>query len=202
MPRQKIKLTKGELKHQRDSLARYERYLPTLQLKQKLLQAELRRVEAELAARRSELDSGLEAARGWAAVLASGEIDLSPWTAAEEVKTGTENVAGVNVPVFQGVVFAPADYDLFLTPLWTEKSLEAIRALARLRIEISVLERRRRLVRRELRTTLQRVNLFEKVMIPACRESIRVIRIYLGDQDANAVGRSKIAKKKIERSAS
>ncbi|MBU1147018.1 MAG: hypothetical protein KKD11_01570, partial [Candidatus Omnitrophica bacterium] len=44
----------------------------------------------------------------------------------------------------------------------------------------------------------QRVNLFEKIKIPACKENIRLIRIYLGDQQTNAVGRSKIAKKKIE----
>ncbi len=201
MARRKIKLTKGELKRQRDSLSRYERYLPTLQLKQKLLQAEMRRLEAELAARRRELESELETARGWAAVLAGGEVDLSPWTAPEEIKTETENVAGVNVPVFREVVFKEADYDLFLTPLWTEKALRAIRSLVRLRVEESVLARRRGLIGRELRTTMQRVNLFEKVMIPAGRENIRVIRIYLGDQDANAVGRSKIAKKKIEQAA-
>jgi V/A-type H+-transporting ATPase subunit D len=42
------------------------------------------------------------------------------------------------------------------------------------------------------------VNLFEKVKIPEAEETIRLIKIYLGDQMANAVGRSKIAKKKIE----
>jgi len=198
MARKKIKLTKGEIKRQRDSLAQYERYLPTLQLKQKLLQIELRRVEARLASRRRELDENLDRARGWVAVLAQPGVDLSRWTEVKEVRTSTENVAGVDIPVFVGVDFAPADYDLFLTPLWTEKALESIRELIRRRVEISTLERRRRLLYRELRITLQRVNLFEKVMIPECREKIRVIRIYLGDQDAAAVGRSKIAKKKIE----
>jgi V/A-type H+-transporting ATPase subunit D len=46
--------------------------------------------------------------------------------------------------------------------------------------------------------TTQRVNLFEKVKIPESKEAVRAIKIYLGDQMSNAVGRSKIAKSRIE----
>ena len=53
----------------------------------------------------------------------------------------------------------------------------------------------------ELRTTSQRVNLFEKVKIPECRENIRRIRIMLGDLETSAVARSKIAKRKAEEAA-
>ena len=44
----KIKLTKNELKTQRDSLARFNRYLPTLQLKKQQLQMEMRRLDQEI----------------------------------------------------------------------------------------------------------------------------------------------------------
>ena len=54
----------------------------------------------------------------------------------------------------------------------------------------------------ELRTTTQRVNLFEKVKIPESRQNIKRIRIYLGDQQTAQVVRGKIAKRKVERSAS
>ena len=37
----KIKLTKGELKRQRDGLKQFQRYLPTLQLKKQQLQLEI-----------------------------------------------------------------------------------------------------------------------------------------------------------------
>ena len=37
----KIKLTKGELKKQRDSLKQFRRYLPTLQLKKQQLQMKI-----------------------------------------------------------------------------------------------------------------------------------------------------------------
>ena len=44
---------------------------------------------------------------------------------------------------------------------------------------------------------IQRVNLFEKIMIPQDRDAIRRIRIKLGDEMAAAVGRAKIAKGKL-----
>ena len=50
----KIKHTKNELKAQRDALARFERYLPTLQLKKQQLQMVIRQVEADLRAKDQE----------------------------------------------------------------------------------------------------------------------------------------------------
>jgi V/A-type H+-transporting ATPase subunit D len=48
-----------------------------------------------------------------------------------------------------------------------------------------------------LRTTTQRVNLFEKKLIPELRENIRRIKIFLGDDETAAVGRAKLAKGKL-----
>ena len=53
------------------------------------------------------------------------------------------------------------------------------------------------LLEKELRTTSQRVNLFAKVKIPEAKENIRVIQVYLGDQQTAAVVRGKISKKKL-----
>jgi len=85
-----------------------------------------------------------------------------------------------------------------MTPLWVDSAVDAIRKLAELIAETDIIEEQLKLLSNELRITMQRVNLFEKVKIPECKDNIRVIRIYLGDQDTNAVCRSKIAKKKIE----
>ena len=53
----------------------------------------------------------------------------------------------------------------------------------------------------ELRTTTQRVNLFEKVKIPETKANIKKITVYLGDQQVAAVVRGKISKKNLERAA-
>jgi V/A-type H+-transporting ATPase subunit D len=63
-----------------------------------------------------------------------------------------------------------------------------------LKAERAVLEKQRELVTIELNTTSQRVNLFEKVKIPECRENIRIIKIAIGDEQTASVTRGKIAK--------
>ncbi|MCM8761442.1 MAG: V-type ATP synthase subunit D, partial [Candidatus Omnitrophica bacterium] len=77
--------------------------------------------------------------------------------------------------------------------------LEALRAIKALREEIAVLRQGMEILKQELRTTTQRVNLFEKIKIPEAEDAIRRIKIYIGDQMTNAVGRSKMAKNKIEK---
>ncbi len=191
----KIKHTKNELKAQRDALARFQRYLPTLQLKKQQLQLEVRRVEAELEEqerRREEILHGLES---WVRLF-SEKFDFAAVVSVEDVVSETGNVAGVNVPLLKEVRFRRNVPDLFATSAWVDDGAETVENLVRLEIEMEILKERRRLLREELRVTTQRVNLFEKVKIPESRENIRVIRIFLGDQQTAEVARAKIAKTK------
>ena len=78
------------------------------------------------------------------------------------------------------------------------------KALPELNVSFTVREPDRlqeELLEKELRSTSQRVNLFEKVKIPEAIENIRVIEVYLGDQQTAAVVRGKIAKKKLTEAA-
>ncbi|MBU1726251.1 MAG: V-type ATP synthase subunit D [Candidatus Omnitrophica bacterium] len=194
----KIKLTKGELKRQRDALRQYERYLPTLQLKKQQLQLEIL-FQITILTERKHLESKKrDAIRPWIAVLADPGTDISQWIKPKDVATQLKNIAGVDIPVFVKAQFVSAEYDLFSTPLWVDAAIEALRVLVSLEKEVATIEEGVHILRHELRITTQRVNLFEKVKIPQAREAIRLIRIYIGDQMANAVGRSKIAKRKIE----
>lgn len=194
----KIKLTKGELKRQRDSLRRFERYLPILQLKKQQLQMEILRETKVLGSLKSNELARERAAQTWAGLLSDKTIDLKGWIRPSSVNTAQKNIAGVDVPLFKGAEFAEARYDMFTSPLWVDAAIDALRELVSLRAEIDTAQRSLSILRAELRVTTQRVNLFEKVKIPEAEEIIRRIKIYIGDQMANAVGRSKIAKRKIE----
>ena len=191
----KLKKTKNELKAQREALRRYERFLPTLELKKQQLQREVRRAETALRERAAEKDALLERLRPWARLLPSWPA-FGDYVRLEAVDLETANVAGVSVPALAGVRFAAPEIDFFETPAWLEDAVAAVSALTRLGAERRVLERQKRLLAEELRITAQRVNLFEKVMIPRTWENIRVIRIALGDAQVAAVARAKLAKGK------
>lgn len=197
---EKIKLTKGELKRQRDALRQYERFLPTLQLKKQQLQLEILHQVNLLAEKDRLLAKELKALEAWSGLLVEAPNELSKWITPKVILTGSKNIAGVDIPVFIKTEFDIAQYDLFITPLWLDLAIDDLREIVSLNKEISIIEKGAAILRSELRIATQRVNLFEKVRIPEAREAIRIIKIYIGDQMANAVGRSKIAKAKIEES--
>ena len=171
-----VKLTKNELKVQKDRLKQFQRYLPTLQLKKQQLQAVVMQVTAQLeqvARQRQAAVAGLD---DWVAVFAENdsfpaEKRLDALIRPRHVVCGEQNIAGVTVPVFQELSFEDIRYDVADYPLWVDTAAVRLREIARL---------------------------FEKVKIPEAKENIRVIGIYLGDQQTSAVVRGKIAKKKLQ----
>lgn len=193
----KPKFNKTALKGQRDALAKYQKFLPILQLKKMQLQLVLRQLEPVVEAKRQELKQAVAAARSWAGLLSDPTLDLDQYLSVAEVVSDRDNIAGVEVPEFRQVVFAPARYSLFATPAWLDQAVEGLKQLIGAREEVKVLLTKERLLKEELRTTTQRVNLFEKKLIPELKENIRRIKIFLGDEETAAVGRAKLAKGKL-----
>ena len=191
----RIKHTKTELKAQRESLTRFERFLPMLQLKKQQLQAEIQAITAKITENQDKADRLQEDLTEWVNLL--GEpVGLAQFVAVENVDTEQGNIAGVAIPILRDVTMRKVEQDLFETPPWVDDAIDVVGQLITLRIEREILEEQRRLITEELRTTSQRVNLFEKVKIPECRDNIREIKIFLGDEQTAAVARGKIAKKR------
>lgn len=191
----KVKLTKNALKAQRDSLKRYQRYLPTLLLKKQQLQVEMRTLQARVMAKRDEEDSLRKSISGWIGLYAE-PVEWDKYISVKEVRQGEGNIAGVDIPIFDGVDFNVTIPDFFATPAWLDEGIRSLKGLISLRLERRVLERQYELLSSELRSTSQRVNLFEKVKIPEAKENIRTINIFLSDQQISGVARSKLAKGK------
>ena len=190
----KIKLTKTELKAQTDALKRFQRFLPMLQLKKQQLQGEIAGIVAKAEAVSAKEQAVRKSLDAWVGLFATGEELLGGLVTVKEVKTSSANIAGVEIPVFDGIETDVKPIDLWATPAWVDDAVAALTDVLTLQCERAVLERQRELVAEELRTTSQRVNLFEKVKIPDCRENIRVIKIAIGDEQTAAVTRGKIAK--------
>jgi V/A-type H+-transporting ATPase subunit D len=189
----KVKNTKNELKAQRDALKRYQRYLPTLQLKQQQLQAEVRQAEARLLESSKREAALLLACERWVGLFADG-IDFAPWVRVTALRVEPQNVAGVTIPVLRTVDIARTAPSLLTSPSWHDDALDLLAEILRLFCERRVLQEQMRLLGEELRITNQRVNLFERVKIPECKDGIRKIRIALGDAMTLDVARGKIAK--------
>jgi V/A-type H+-transporting ATPase subunit D len=172
-----------------------------LKLKQQQLQLTLRNVLKQLRNAKAAAREAREKFEPYKDILADvAGIDIRGLAECETVRTSTTNVAGVNIPVFEGVEFPAATYSLFATPPWVDQALADLRQINRCNAETNVLQEQYDLLHAELTKIIQRVNLFEQVKIPEAREGIRIIRIHLGDEMTAGVGRAKIAKAKLAES--
>ena len=194
----KLRLTKNESKKQKDALKRYQQYLPTLILKKQQLQAEIAKLHNELEDLKKKKAFAKANIYKWVDVFAEG-TGIDKIVSVEKVEIHEGNIAGIEIPVFDDVVFKEEEYDLLETPLWMDFGIDAIKEMLIFNARMDVLQKQDALVKDELRVTTQRVNLFEKVMIPQAKENIRKIQIYLGDMQTAAVVTGKIAKEKIQK---
>ncbi len=193
----KIKLTKNELKVQKDSLKMYQRYLPTLTLKKQQLQSEIRAIEVNARTVRRQKEALEKDFRAWISVFSEEGSFPEGVVTVSNIRKGYGNIAGVVIPTYEGADFARGDYDLYETPLWVDIAADRMEKAMSLDLEAEVLDEQVRLLQKELLATSQRVNLFEKVKIPETKENIKKISIYMADQQVSAVVRSKISKNKI-----
>ena len=198
-----VKLTKNEWKAQKDHLKQYQRYLPTLQMKKQQLQTVVMKITQELEKVERERLAAADGLDEWVAVFAENrsfpaDKKLLTLVQPDKVLYDHQNIAGVTVPVFRELTFRDIVYDVADYPLWVDTAVVKLREIAQLDALVKTLRTQVELLQKELRSTAQRVNLFEKVKIPETKENIRVIGIYLGDQQTSAVVRGKIAKRKLQ----
>ena len=174
-----------------------------LQMKKQQLQIVIMRIEAELEREEAELVKMMKGFYDWVAVFAENRSfeegkRLENLVRPASVVCGEDNIAGVKIPVFRELTFHTIEYEIEDYPLWVDTAVIRLREIARLDAVVKVTRQQLELLHKELRTTSQRVNLFEKVKIPETKENIRIIGIYLGNEQTTAVVRGKIAKKKLQ----
>jgi len=194
----KIKYTKNELKKQKDNLKRFTRYLPTLELKKKQLLAEIRSIQQIVDNLTKEIEREESQVKQWVDVFAE-DIDLFQFFQVQEIKSEYGNIAGIDIPIYQEVVFEDSEYDFYEIPIWVDMGIEVTKNQIKRKAELSIAEKQQEIIKEELRITIQRIKLFEEVKIPEAKENIRIIQIFLGDQMTAEVVRGKIAKAKIEK---
>lgn len=193
-----LKMTKNELRTQQNKLGQLLKYLPTLQLKKALLQAEVSETRQEVYALEEQYELEFRTIEEYASLFAQKTpCDFAYFSKVTQVKKRYENIAGAEVPYFESVNFEPITYDLFETPVWLEAAIAGVRSLSRIKAQKEVAIEKLVILEKELRDVSIRVNLFEKILIPRCVANIKKIKVFLGDQQLAAVSQAKVAKTKI-----
>jgi V/A-type H+-transporting ATPase subunit D len=192
----RLALSKSELSRQTRQLKTYERFLPSLDLKRKQLMAERARARKRLADTEQLIVDLQQRVRERLPMLCNREVDLAGLVQLQQVDLAQENLVGVLLPVVRKVHLKVREYGLLAKPHWVDNVVEELSENLRLRIQRDVERRRVALLEEAVRKVTQRVNLFDKVLIPRTRNNIQRIRIHLSDAERAAVVRSKIAKGK------
>jgi V/A-type H+-transporting ATPase subunit D len=194
-----VKLTKNELRNQQSRLMELQKYLPTLQLKKAMLQAEVSDARSEVSTCSREYDEQHAAIDSYSALLTEPiSFDIEGAVKISKVHRRYENIAGIEVPYFEGIEFDELSYLLFDTPAWVDAVIDGLRALAAASVKIQIAKEKQQALEVELRDVSIKVNLFEKILIPRALANIKKIKVFLGDQQLAAVSQAKVAKRKIE----
>jgi V/A-type H+/Na+-transporting ATPase subunit D len=194
-----IKLTKNQLRLEQTRLQQLQKYLPTLQLKKTMLQVEVLEARAEIAECETVYNRLKDDVEHYSPLLAESiSINLQDSAKILKINRRYENIAGVEVPYFEGLEFADFNYDLFETPSWVDPVIKGLRGLTEANVRIKIAQEKREALEREWREVSIRVNLFEKILIPRAIKNIKKIKVFLGDQQLAAVSQAKVAKAKIE----
>ncbi len=171
-----------------------QKALPTLKNKESALRLEVKRARDmahELDARIKEGTSDLDIfMKLWA------EFDPT-LVQIKNVDIQMRKIAGVQTPLLGGIDFVIRDYDLFAAPSWYLDGIDMVKSLATLSIERDFFVRKMQILERVRKKTTQKVNLYEKVQIPAYEDSILKIKRFLEDEENLSKAGQKILKNRL-----
>jgi V/A-type H+-transporting ATPase subunit D len=192
----RLQLSKSSLSRETQQLASFQRFLPSLDLKRRQLMAERAKAREQLAATRSEIDRMMARVGETIPMLANVNVDLSDLARVTKVELGTENIVGTRLPRLKAVEVEVRPYSYMGKPHWVDRVVEDLKRVVELRLREQVERQRLCLLEAGVKKVTQRVNLFDKVLIPRAQANIKRIKIFLGDAERASVINSKLAKAK------
>ncbi len=190
----KLALNKSQLKKENDQLKLFKKVLPSLELKRMQLTSVLRKAQVLLIKDKSEAEQLIDTIAEQLPMLAYRQIILTDLVKLNNAEINEENVVGIRLPCLGRIDFDVLDYSMLSKPHWVDVFVDRIKEMITKRLVVKISEERVAKLDLAVRRITQRVNLFEKILIPTAGNNIQRIRIFLGDADRSAIVRSKIAK--------
>ncbi|MDH3973222.1 MAG: V-type ATP synthase subunit D [Deltaproteobacteria bacterium] len=166
--------------------------LPTLHAKEAALRNEVKRAKEAVLKIESDIAQALEEVAPMEKLWAEFPRVLC----IREVRLKSKNIAGVKIDELEGIDFDVKRFSLFGRPFWFMRGVDILRNIARMKVRLKVLTKELEVLDYARKKTTQKVNLYEKVQVPAYREAIRKIKRFLEDEDNLARSSQKILKER------
>jgi len=172
-----------------------EKALPTLKNKESALRMEVKKAKDKA----TELDQKI--------LERTKELDvfMKLWSefdpdiiSIKDVEIKTRKIAGVKTPLLEDITYEITPFNIFTAPSWYLDGIVLIKELSRLQIEREFYIRKMHILEQVRKKTTQKVNLYEKVQIPAFQEAIMKIKRYLEDEENLSKAAQKILKNRLE----
>ena len=190
----KLSLNKSQLKKENDQLKLFKKVLPSLELKRMQLTSVLSKAQAQLLKDQTEVEQLIDTVAEQLPMLANRQFILAYLVKLKSVQVNEENVVGVRLPSLGSIDFDMSDYSMLAKPHWVDVFVARLKEMITKRLVVKISEERVAKLGLAVRRITQRVNLFEKILIPTAMKNIQRIRIFMGDAERAAIVRSKIAK--------
>ncbi len=184
----KLQLSKSSLSKESANLKTYQQFLPALDLKRQELMSQRAKAKRTLAQSKLDLDKLILTMADEIPMLSNDKVDLEGLVTVNAVDLETENIMGAHLPILKTVSVEIRNYSFLAKPHWVDGVAAKLKNLLTLQIQLQV--------ESAVRTITQRVNLFDKVLIPRTRKNIKKIKIHLSDVERAAVINAKLAKSK------
>lgn len=188
----KIQYNKTFLSYLKRQLAIRKKVLPTLKSKETALRLEVKKIAVRLKELRkekehfySEIDDFSALWTRYPQVLVVDSIDIS-----------VKNTAGTKIPVLNDIHFKLGEFIDFDQPVWLLKGIEVLKKLVSLETQEKVLQQQHDTLHEARKKTTQKVNLYEKVQIPAFEGGINKIKRFLEDKENISKSAQKIVKER------
>ena len=192
----RLSFSKASLHKEDKQLKRYQQYLPSLDLKRQQLIAERSKAIAQLTVTEAQIKACYACVEEQLPMLSNELIKLDDLVWVEQVVINEENLVGIKLPVLQDIDIKKKAYSFLSKPHWVDLLVVKLTEMLELKVQLKVNQQRLAILQQAVKKISQRVNLFDKVLIPKAQKNIGKIKIFLSDAERAAVVRAKITKQK------
>ena len=192
----RFQYNKTSLQQQEKALKMRLRTLPTIKSKESALRQQVKQTKREVEELEAKLERELQGYQGMVSLWEEFDTSL---IAVDRVDLSMKKVAGVLLPVLDGIHYEVRPFSIFNAPSWYAEGIELLKTLATTCIEAEFLRLKMEYLEHARKKTTQKVNLFEKVQIPGYQDAIRKIKRYLEDEQSLSKASQKIMRSNIEK---